>query len=93
MKESKCVLCGAKIVSTRRRRFCDACRQKRELETSRIRKMECKIRQKAKGAERSHQILSESAKATVATGLSYGQQVLLARQQNKDLRAFLEGMK
>ena len=55
--------------------------------------MECKIRQKAKGAERSHQILSESAKATVATGLSYGKQVLLAQQQKKDLQAFLEGMK
>lgn len=92
MKESKCILCGAKIVSTRHRRFCDACRQKREAESNKIRKAEYKIRQKAKGAERSHQIFSESAKATVATGLSYGKQVLLAQQQNKDLRAFLEGL-
>ena len=37
--------------------------------------------------------LALSARMAVATGLSYGRPELLAKQQKKDLRAFLEGMK
>lgn len=40
-----------------------------------------------------HSTMALSAKISVATGLSYGQQVLLAQRQKKDLRAFLEGLK
>lgn len=48
---------------------------------------------KADKAKETRKTLALSARMAVATGLSYCRQVLLAQQQKKDLRAFLEGMK
>lgn len=44
-------------------------------------------------AKETRETLDLSARMAVATCLSYGRQVLLTKQQKKDLRAFLEGMK
>lgn len=44
-------------------------------------------------ANETRETLALSARMAVATGLSYGRPELLAKQQKKDLRAFLEGMK
>lgn len=101
MVESKCAMCGKKIVSKAARLYCDECNV--------IRKRECVKRCRKKSAERkktappkpkkvdkakeTRETLALSARMAVATGLSYGKQVILARQQNKDLRAFLEGIK
>lgn len=48
---------------------------------------------KADKAKETRETLDLSARMAVATGLSYGRPELLAKQQKKDLRAFLEGMK
>lgn len=48
---------------------------------------------KADKAKETRKTLDLSARMAVATGLSYGRQVLLTKQQKKDLRAFWEGMK
>ena len=48
---------------------------------------------KADKTKETRETLDLSARMAVATGLSYGRQVLLTKQQKKDLRAFLEGMK
>ena len=99
MIESKCILCGKKIISKAPRKFCNDCSKARKRECVRrcyYKKIE---REKAnppkpkidKSKER-HDTFALSAKISVATGLSYGQQVLLAQRQKKDLRAFLEGV-
>lgn len=101
MVESKCAMCGKKIVSKAARLYCDECNV--------IRKRECVKRCRKKSVERAknappkpkkvdkaketRETLALSARMAVATGLSYGMQVLLAQQENKDLRAFLEGIK
>lgn len=48
---------------------------------------------KADKTKETRETLALLARMAVATGLSYGRQVLLTKQQKKDLRAFLEGMK
>ena len=101
MVESKCGMCGKKIVSKAVRLYCDECNV--------IRKRECVKRCRKKSVERAktapskpkkvdkaketRDTLALSARMAVTTGLSYGQQVLLAQQQKMDLRAFLEGTK
>lgn len=93
MTESKCIVCGAKIVSQRKRKYCDACKRDRAWDLAKEQEAR-KVRRKKEAALADLQsTLALSAKVSVATGLSYGQQVLLARQQKMDLRAFLEGMK
>lgn len=99
MVESKCIVCGKKIISKAARKFCDDC--------TKVRKRECVRRCYYKKIERekanppkpkidkskeTRDTLALSAKIAVATGLSYGRQVLLAQRHKKDLRAFLEGM-
>lgn len=92
MVESKCIVCGAEIVSQRKRKYCDACKKDRAWDWAK--KQEARKARRKKEAKLAglHSTLALSAKIAVKTGLSYGQQVLLARQQKKDLRAFLEGM-
>lgn len=101
MVESKCTMCGKKIVSKAARMYCDSCNV--------IRKRECVKRCRKKSVERAKtapskpkkqtrqrrrsETLALSARMAVATGLSYGRPELLDKQQKKDLRAFWEGMK
>ena len=100
MVESKCGMCGKKIVSKAARLYCDECNLLRKRESARrcYRKSTEKAKaaipkpKKVDKAKETRETLALSARMAVATGLSYGQQVLLAQQQNKDLRAFLEGM-
>lgn len=100
MIESKCAMCGKKIVSKASRLYCDECNLIRKRESAK--KCYKKSAERAKNApqkpkkvdkaKETRETLALSARMTVATGLSYGRQVLLARQQNKDLRSFLEGL-
>lgn len=92
MVESKCIVCGAKIVSQRKRKYCDACKKDRAWDWEKETEMRKAKRKKEAEFADLHSTMALSAKIAVATGLSYGQQVLLAQQQKKDLRAFLEGM-
>ena len=92
MKESKCIVCGAKIVSQRKRKYCDACKRDRARDWAKEQEARKARRKKEAKLSGLHSTLALSAKISVATGLSYGQQVLLAQRQKKDLRAFLEGL-
>ena len=92
MVESICIICGAEISSQRKRKYCDACKRNRAAEGNKEREIRKEKRKKENALADLHSTLALSAKISVATGLSYGQQVLLAQRQKKDLRAFLEGM-
>lgn len=100
MVESKCAMCGKKIVSKAVRMYCDECNLIRKRESARRcykksaekAKTAIPMPKKVDKAKKTRETLALSARMAVATGLSYGQQVLLAKQQKMDLRAFLEGM-
>lgn len=75
MVESKCIVCGAKIVSQRKRKYCDACKRDRAWDWKKEGEMRKAKREKEAEIADLHSTMALSAKIAVATGLSYGQQV------------------
>ena len=83
MIESKCILCGKKIISKAARKFCDDCSKARKRECCRrcyykkIKREKANLHKpKVDKAKETHDTLALSSRMAVATGLSYGQQVL-----------------